>query len=414
MKKLFAMLIVLFILYLGIQSAFSFFSKENEDEYEIKNGDIEFYVKEFSNFKENNYYFEIQGGDNTFKFQVINNFKKATNVIEKIEYFKDEKYECILPIFSNNLILSDIMCINNNITFYYHDIISKDEQLDNFVLKINNYDINKYIDTTQTTNIENLEVYKENLINDHYIGITNYKGIYNISSNFNSVVYNITLFDKDIYNQKLATFTDKYYVVADYNKDFEFNEINIIDLVNLNTSKITSDTAITLDGYVQGTVNNKVYIYDKDRKVQYEININNKTVIKNNKDNIVYYNGGNWTTMSTKDALEELKFSYDEINYQNNEYERIDKVGNEVGYYYLYKNNGDGYDAYRINIYDNEGLTYLFSTNTIDNIFYVDNYVYYINDSTIQVYNDNFGVRNLVKYNELKFNKNIIFNVYSK
>ena len=118
--------------------------------------------------------------------------------------------------------------------------------------------------------------------------------------------------------------------------------------------------------------------------------------------------------MTLKDAKEELKFVYDEINYQDNEYERIDKVGNETGYYYLYKNNGNGYDAYRINIQDNKGLTYLFSTNSIDNIVYVDNYVYFINNSMIQLYNDDIGVRNLVKYKEIEFNKNIIFDVYSK
>lgn len=414
MKRLFAMLMILFILYLGIQVAFNFFSKGHDGEYEINADNTVFSVKEISNFKDNNYYFEITGVTNTFKFQVYNDFSKNKNVIENIKYFKDDRYECVLPIFKGNNIITDMMCINNGITYYYHDIKNIDKSLDEFVSKINNYDINKYIDNAESTKIESLQVYKENLIDNHYIGITNYKGIYNISTKFNSVVYNISLFNKDVYNQKLGTFIDRYYIVADYNKEFEFNEINIVDLVNLHTDKIKSDTAITLDGYIQGVVDNKVYLFDKDRKVQYEINVVNKTVIKNNKDNIRYYNNGTFTTMTTNEALEELKFSYNEINYQNNEYERIDRVGNETGYYYLYKNNGNGYDAYRINIQDNEGLTYLFSTSTINNIFYIDNYVYFINNSAVQVYNDNFGIKNLVKYNELEFNKNIIFNVYSK
>lgn len=414
MKKLLGMLIALFIIYLGIQFIFDLFSKGHDDEYEIKNQNIVFKVKEISNFVDNNYYFEISGGTNIFKFQVYNNFNKDKNVIEKIEYFEDDKYECVLPIFKNDKVITDMMCINNGVTYYYHDIKSNDQQLDEFISTINYYDINKYIDGAISTNIENIDVYKQNLISNHYIGITNYKGIYNISSNFNSVVYNISLFNKDIYNQKLGTFIYKYYVVADYNKDFEFNEINVIDLVNLSTNKINSDTAISLDGYIQGVIDNKIYLFDKDRQYQYEINMNNKTVVKNSKDNIKYYNSGNFTTMTLKEANEELKFVYDEINYQNNEYERIDRVGNETGYYYLYKNNGNGYNVYRINIQDNEGLTYLFETNTIDNVFYIDNYVYFINNSIVQVYSDTFGIKNLVKYKELEFNKNIIFNVYSK
>lgn len=414
MKKLFKMLIILFILYLGIQVAFNFFSKGHNNEYEIKVKNTTFNIKEESSFKDNNYYFEISAGTNTFKFQVYNDFGRTQKVIKSLEYFKDEKYECILPIFKDNLLITDIMCINNGVIYYYRDIKTNDKQLDDFVLTVNNYDGNKYIDNTTSSNIEKIEVYKKNLIKDHYIGITNYKGLYNISSNFNSIVYNISLFGKDIYNQKLGTFIDRYYIVADYNKEYEFNEFKVVDLVSLDTDKIKSDTAITFDGYVQGNVDKKIYLFDKDNEYQFEVNIDNKTVIKNNKDNIRYYNSGNFTTMSLKDAKEELKFSYDEINYQNNEYSRIDRVGNETGYYYLYKNNGNGYDVYRINIKDNEGLTYLFKTNTIDNIFYIDNYIYFINGTTVQVYNDSFGVKNLVKYNELEFNKNIIFYVYSK
>ncbi|MBO5095493.1 MAG: hypothetical protein J6B98_01295 [Bacilli bacterium] len=414
MKKLFTMLIIIFILYLGIQVAFNFFSKGHNNEYEIKVQNTVFTVKEEASFKDNNYYFEINGGTNTFKFQIYNNFNRLQKVIESLEYFKDERYECILPIFKDNTIITDIMCMNNGVIYYYRNIKSNDKQLDDFVSTINNYDINKYIDNTTAYNIEKIDVYKNNLIKDHYIGITNYKGIYNISSNFNSIVYNISLFKEDIYNQKLGTFIDRYYVVADYDKEYEFNEFRVVDLVSLDTDKIKSDESITHDGYIQGVVDNKIYLFDKDREYQFEINIDNETVIKNSKNNIRYYNSGNFTTMSLKDAKEELKFVYDEINYQNNEYSRIDRVGNETGYYYLYKNNGHGYDAYRINIQDNEGITYLFSTNTIDNIFYINNYIYFINNSTVQVYHDDFGVKNIVKYNELAFNKNIIFNVYSK
>ena len=145
MKRLFTMLIILFVLYLGIQVVFNFFSKGHDNEYQIDVQGTTFNIKEISNFKEDNYYFEISADNNTFKFQVYNDLKKLTKVIEKIEYFKDERYECILPIFKEDKILTDMMCINNNITYYYHDIRNKDKQLDEYVTTINNYNINKYI-----------------------------------------------------------------------------------------------------------------------------------------------------------------------------------------------------------------------------------------------------------------------------
>jgi len=414
MKKLLYMLLILFVLYLGIQIVFNFFSKGHENEYELEVDNNKFKIKEISNFEEKNYYFEIKSKENKFKFQTHYDFKRGKNVIEDIKYFKDEMYECILPIFKNNQIVLDMMCINNGITYYYHDIVSKNDKLDEFIKSIENYDLNRYIDNTEKKSIEGIEVYKQNLIKDHYIGISNYKGIYNISNNFNSLVYDITLFEKDIYNQKLGTFIDQYYIVADYNEEYEFNEFKLIDLVTLNTETIKSDTSITFDGYIQGTVEDKVYLFDKDRKNQFEINVNKQTIIKNNKDNLRYYSNGEFSKMQLNDALEEKKFITNEVDYKNDEYQRIDKVGNETGYYYLYKNNGSGYDAYRINIQDKEGLTYLFTTNSIDNIFYIDNYIYFINNAKVQVYNDEFGVKNLIEYRELEFNKDILFNVYSK
>lgn len=416
MKRLFMLLIVLFLLYLGIQVAINLFSKGAINEYEIKNGDKTFQIKEVSTFDKNlsNYYFEIKVDDNKFKFQVYNDFGKKKSVIDTIEYFKDDIYECILPKFKNNILLTDIMCMNNGVIYYYNSIRGKDYKLDEFVSNIKVYDISKYEDNSGKTFLSNLDIYKDNLIENHYIGLTNYKGIYNVSKNFNSIVYNISLFDRDVYNQKLGVFVDKYFVTADYNKDYSFNEIQVIDLTTLKTDKIYSDNAINLDGYIQGVVDKKVYLFDKDEQCQYEINVENKNVIRNNKDNLVYYNNGSFTKMSLKDANNELKFSYNEIDYHNNIYERIDRVGNKVGYYYLYENTGNGYNVYRINIQDNDGLTYLFTTSTIDRVSYVDNYVYFINNSMIQVYNDAFGVKNILNNNELEFNKNIIFNVYSK
>lgn len=407
MKKLSIMAILLLIIYIALNMIINV-GKDTILMYEINGFDIK---EEFS-YKENNkYFFEVSTPNNIFKFQINYDFNKKDKVIKKLEYFKNEVYECILPIFKDDVLLSDIMCINNNITNYYHNIVGFDNKVDEFASKIKLYKLSNFTDNTSSISIENLDIYKDNLIKDHYIGITNYKGIYNISSNFNSTFYNITLFDKDVYNQKLGTFIDKYYIVADYNKEYEFNEFNIVDLVNLKTDKIISDTSISLDGYIQGVLNASVYLYDFDNKVQYEVNTKEKTVSKNN--NIKYYNKGEFSTITPSDCNDLIKFIIDGVNEKSNEYVRIDKV-ESTGYYYLYKQNHDYYDVYRSNIKDNTNLTYLFKTTNVDNIFYIDNYIYYINNDTIQVYNDIFGVKKIVKYKELEFNKNIFFNVYLK
>lgn len=416
MKKLFFMLMILFALYLGIQFLFTIFSKGNKSDYIIIEDNIEFLINENSYFESNinTYSYSIKAKNNTFNFQINHDFNKNSQIIKNIKYFNDNNYECILPIFKNNLVLMDIICYSNGNMNYYYNLKGKNKNLDSFVLSLEEYDINQFTDNFKTEQIEGLTVYKDNLINNHYIGINNYKGIFDISKNFNSIVYNISLYGKDIYNQKVSAYVDEYFISADYNKEHEFNKFNVINLTKLTTFNITSDKAISLDSYIQGVVDGKVYLYDKDNKIQYEINVSKGTIVSYAGNNIKYYKDGNWTTMTILEANNELKFTKQIVDLVDNNYQRIDKIGNEVGFYYLYKKNNDGYDVYRRSIQDNNTLIYLFSTKTIDSIYYIDNYVYFINNNLLQVYNDEFGVRNIVQYKELEFNKNLIFNVYSK
>lgn len=415
MKKLFLMLIVLFILYLGIQFLFYWFSGGQDNTYSISSDKFTFEVNENSNFNQSvdNYNYKVTIDDVSFSFQIFHDYTKAAKVLNDIRYYKDDNYECILPIFKGNLILMDMICLNNGNYNYYFNLKGKNKDLDSFVASIEEYDVKQFTDTASATTIEQLSVYKENLLDAHYLGINNYKGLYDISKEFNSTVYNISLFDKDVYSQKLSAFVDCYYVVADYNENHEFNEINVVDLVSLDTFTIKSDSAISLDSYIQGVVDNKVYLYDKDHKVQYEIDPSNKSVVVFSSNTIRYYNNG-WTTMSVADANKELKFVNSSIDYEDKQYVRIDKIGNDCGYYYLYKQNGENYDVYRMSIQGKDGLIYLFNTKTIDSINYIDNYVYFINGNKIQIYNDEFGVRTLVDYKELQFNKNINFYVFAK
>ena len=74
MKRLFFMLVILFVLYLGIQYVFYFFSSGEEISYKITKDDKDFYIKEISNFKNNSYLYEIKLNETTFSFRIFNNY----------------------------------------------------------------------------------------------------------------------------------------------------------------------------------------------------------------------------------------------------------------------------------------------------------------------------------------------------
>lgn len=416
MKKLFIMLLFLFIIYLGLEFLFTYFGKGENFSYEIKNNDLLFGINEQSTFRidnnDDNYYYKMNVNNQEFLFQINHNFNKRTQVITNVEYFKNNNYECILPIFVGNTILMDILCHTKNEMTYYHNLIGKDQDLDRFANGIDLYNLNNWQDKASYENIENINVYIDNLIEDHYIGFTNYRGIYNVSKNFNSKVYDIALYKHDERNQKIGAFYNQYYISADYNEEYEFNGFNLVNLTKLNTYTFASDKKISFDSYIQGIVDGELYLYDKDSKQQYKININKQTVSNINSSKIQHYEDGYWTTITLAEANKETKFKIDNNDYQNDEYARIDKIGNETGYYYLYLKDQEEYKVYRMNIQDKNDLVYLFNTNSTNNIYYVNNYIYFITGRNIKVYNDAFGVKNVIDYNELEFNQNINFAVY--
>lgn len=414
MRRLFFMLVVLFLLYLGIQFAFYWFSGGQDNVYEIMEEGATFEVNEKSNFNlaVNSYSYDVSLGETTFSFQIFHNYNKVSKVLEKIRYYKDNNYECILPIFRDNIIFLDMICKSGDDYNYYFNIKGDNTNLDEFVSAIEEYNINQFTDSNETYEIEDINVYRDNLVENHYIGFNNYRGVYIVSGNFNTRVYNISLFDKDIYKQELGQFVDQYYVVPDYNEQHEFNVINIVNIVTLDTTTISFDRAISFDSYIQGVVDNKIYLYDKDNSIQYEIDPAKESIVQLSSQEIRYYNG-EWTTMTVAEANDEKKFITETVDYTDEQYDRIDKVGGEVGYYYLYKKNGNKYDAYRMSSQNNSGLIYLFSTEDLNYIRYVNNSVYFIDGNQVKVYNDQIGIRRLLEYDELEFNRNFNFNVFA-
>lgn len=417
MKKLFTTLIVLLLVYFGLQFVFHLFHKGEDSAYEIEKKGITLKIDEQSHFRltnqEDNYQYKIEAKNHIFHFQIFHSFNKMSRAIEDIAYYQNDNLECILPIFHDKTILSDMMCYDGDRFTYYYNLKGTNQELDQFANSIAGYKPLNYVPSDIVTKIEGIDVYKDNLIKNHYIEVTNYLGIYNVSADFNSSVYNISLYNKDIYNQKIGVFVDQYYLSADYNQSFEFHKFNVIDFVNLNTYTITSDQAISLDSYIQGTVDGKIYLYDKDHQKQYEINISKKTVTPIEGNEIKYYHNSEWTTMTLGEANSELLFDTDTSS-SDSKYARIDKVGGEYGYYYLYLKTSTGYEVYRQDIHDGQSIIYLYSIEEIENIFYINDYVYFMNNNVVRVYHDSFGVKPLIKYNEMEFNKNLHFYIYAR
>lgn len=367
--------------------------------YKIKYNNVQFNIRE--KYDNEKYDVEIKSKDKKYIFKLYNEANYNKKIVSKIYFYEDNEYECLLPIINNKVVI-DMMCYKNNIVYNYSKIIGDNLKLDEYVLSVEEYDVNLFTDNiSKTNNINTIKYYLNNKI-ENIVAITTYKGLI-ISG------YNIDLFKTDVYNNKISTFVDKYYLIADYDNEYDFEYFYLVDIVNKTISKIKSKNEISLDSYIQGIVDNKVYIYDKDNQNQYEIDVKNKKInLISSENEVKYYKNNKWEKLNKIKANKEIYFDYTSLD---NFFTDYDKVIESEDYYYLINNNGSNYDLYRVDK-DNLEIYRFIGTIPTDLIFYRDNYIYYTHNNKLYYYSDVAGFRTILEDSELNFNNTIKYYIY--
>jgi hypothetical protein len=409
MKKIYRLLIAFFIIYFVFSFIFSYFSKGYTSTYKLNGYKVvEKRVRRTKGVLDN-YYFEISKKDSTFKLQTLKNISKQQNVIKKIKHFKNDEYECILPIFKKDVVLSDIICLSNDKYYYYNSLVGKDNDLDRFAKSLSKY----RVDFASFKNIiksdEYLSIYDN--FNTLKLGIENYKGLYITDK---SGIKKIELFKDDIYTKDISAFTKDYYIVADYNEQYDFHKFYVVNLKTGKKSFLISNNKISMYSYILGSIDNSIYLIDPTYKLEYEINIKDRyiRIVGNEKKGIKYYNFDKWEDVNFYDVVNnKMVFKYSSTTFNNIEYPRVDFKGLTLsGYYYIYTKNKNKYDAYKVNAQD-KNMIYLFTIDNIDSIIYFDDYIIYRDSNYIRYYSDLTGVKTLVKYDEADFNKSLKFGI---
>lgn len=396
MKYLIKNLLIFLLVFIGLKQVIFMFDKGHNINYNIGN----FNIKEIYTSNDNNYYFKIKSDKLSINFQIKENYNKSEKIIKKLHYKKIDDYKCLFPLFKENRQLTDIMCLKDNIIYYANTLNNKNIQ--NYFKK-KGYK-NKYKDKAKQISITNTQsIYKENITKNTYIAIETYKGL----KLFNGKETEVKIFENDVYKKPISIFTDKYYLVADYNSEYTFNKMHLVNIINGEKITIRSYDDISFDSYIMGEVDGKIYMFDKENNKQYEIDLEEKMINHiGNKNNIKYYNG-KWTTITLNEAKSEKKFtSFKEIE----GYEKVDKVNN---YYYFYKKDNDTYKIYRADKNNKKLKTYLFDTTDITNITYINDNIYYKNQNTLILYSKNTS-KKLITEKEIEFNNDISFGIYEK
>ena len=425
MKKLISLLLILFGTYYVLQFVVKIFDSGHDIIYYVNTENNSFKINEIYSKNvsgsQDNYYFEIQTKKGIFDFQTYDNYWNSDELIKSVYYFDDNNYECLLPVFNNNKTVSDIICKKDNKLFNYQNIKGEDTVLDNFVndklKKI--YNENKFKNNEEILKTEdNFNLFK-NLAKNNYLVFENYKGVYTVNKSNQSGIANVPLFFSDVYKKTAHIVQGKYYITIDYSKDYNFNDFIVVNIMNGQKTTITSSDVISNNCYFEGVVGNDVYLFDRSNKIQYKINVNEKSisVSGNVEEGINYYDNGTWSKKSAYNAADDdiIFNNYQVSNIFNDiEYYKVDKVGTKTGYYYLYKKVANNYYVYRASIRNPKNIMYLFQTGNINKIIYNKGFIYYIDSDKVYYYSDNTGVRLLAQNSELNFNTSLIYGVYIK
>ncbi|MBQ2947130.1 MAG: hypothetical protein IJE04_04705 [Bacilli bacterium] len=393
--KVYILILVIIVLSLICRSILTFDSinyKLNIDGNKIR-------VKELVN--KDNYYIEIKTDKNTYPFRIYDNLDNKRKVVKDIYYYKDKNTECVLPIINDKL-YSDMLCIKEDILYNYNDLEGEIISLDKYISSIEKYNIKSFNNEPKGT--KNIGTVKYNIYDNikHNSAITTYKGLI-----INDI--QIKLFEKDIYNNKLSAFINNYYIIADYEKTYSFKNFYI---VNLNTKKITileNKNYISYDSYIQGIVDDKIYLYDKDNENQYEIDIEKNKIEVVSSDNYVkYYANKKWEKLNKTKANKEIYFDYETLDNNFSTYDYVEEIEN---YYYLFKKDGISYRLYRIDKNNIDVYKYILNVPT-SNIYFKDNYLYYVYKTKLYYYSDEVGLKTILENSELEFNDTIKYHIY--
>lgn len=401
MKKTIFIIIVVLI----TMSIFRYIKTNHKVEYKVNDYTIKEY---FYMNNEPHYDFIINKKNNTYIFTVNEKLNKKKKVIKKIKEFKSNNLVCIVPIY------------NKNTNYGIQCNLGKEQVSLNYLQLANNKDFNKIYekakkykiklvnDDSTKTNYKKVQVYKKNILSDHVYYIWNYKGIYVID---NEKIEYKKFLDYDLYDNVMDCVADHYYVL------FENNSVNGIEKVyyyNAEKDKVDSfklKTKLSKNSYINGVVNNLIYVTDKKTKKEYTVNIKKKSITEIDSDQTKYivYDNGEKKELSKSDY-------FMQNNYFDNNLIKDSKVTNskelkkEYNYYYFIEDN----KLYKALDTNKNHKILLTEVDDVSHWLVRNREVVLLVDDTIYSYDDYSGLRKILTTNELKYNYENIFEVGKK
>ncbi len=405
MKKKITVIIVLLLLIFIIGQIKKAFIKKYIIIYQKNHYQIKEYYQQANHPA---YSFIITNNKDTYVYNLNDNFHKKKKVIKEIKTYQKNNLSCIIPIYKKetekklycsldkNQVSNDYLIKSNNKDFLF---IQK---------KVKSYHIAMPSSEETAKQYKKITIYHKNISSEDIFYIWNYKGIDVIS---NDHIKTKKFFNEDHYDNILATTIKNYYVLFDnssvegikkiYYYNYKKNKLNSFNLKN----------SLSKDSYINGVIDDLIYVTDKKEKKQYTINIEKKKIVRIDQDETSYliFENGKKNSLSKSDFFMKEQY-FSNINKKNSKITSSNELREENNIYYYIENN-NMYQSLKINP---SHKIRLFELNDIKEWYIVDNEIILLQNDTIYTYQEKTGLRKILQSNELKYNYKNIYKIGKK
>lgn len=389
-KKEIKVIIILFLLVIPLIFLRKVFIRKYDILYE-KNKYIINEIYEYKN-KEHLYEINIKNNKQEITYILNNDFNKNKKIIKNLKVYKDDNITCLLPIY-NQKIEYKLYCLKDDIQVsnYY---LKDNESYKKILKKVKKYKINNFLENNKTTSYKKLKVYDNNISNEDIFTIWDYKGISIIEKDKTKYV---KFLDYDLYDNIKTIIYDEYFILFENN---HVDGIKNIHYYNLEKDKLkiyNPEIIISKDFYINGVVDNLIYVTDNKTKKEYTIDLKKEEIIQINKANeyLSYYDNEFKSLTKSDYFMEKQIFNNKKVIDKN--ISSVEHIKDNNIYYFYEDNN-----FYRQRTNRNKEL--LFSIDEIKEWKIVSNKIIIISEDILYLYDDDRGLVPIVQSNELNYN----------
>jgi len=405
-RKTISFTLIIVLLLLVYQFLFTMVKSSHSITYSISNGDLFTIDEKYTKDDDKDYYLiKVSNKDNKYVFKLDNMFNKQKNIVEGIEKFEQDGYNCIALDLIGTDKFSYPECYKDNITYSYNSIKDKIDFGD-FIYNIKDENREKYEAESVKENELGLIVNKGYIDENEIIMVYGYKQIALFYTYYSRV---FSFSNMDNYKNNYGTLVGNYYLIPKITSLPTFETYVKYDVIDGIKREINLPTSISKQAYINGVNDNKLYLFDKSNKRQFEIDPykDNVSIVGTiDEEGITFVDG-------KKQHISVYDLEKNEVIFENKKETYSNFDGNYLAsndYYTIFTKGNDFYKVYKE--FPDVNLL-LFSESDTKEIKLKGDNIYFIKENGIYKYN-NYGVFGLIFRNEFIYNSDNIYDVYIK